>query len=317
MKSIRNSNDPHLMGKVFYDGDSTVISGRTFVTYLVAEKMNTFPIVIADLKDNFNSYVFIRSSPTQSFVTFGSNDLRLYDPFFKLMRKAKVPCTSQEFPMYERNNCTRQYIGISVPELQSFDSLSYVVEKIIDFLKIACHLSKFISTEKCSVNGCRNYSLYYPTICTLHLSHLSKANLDKVMANGKVDPLINLELRRTPFSWILSKLVNGYKTNLTSVVKKSSDGKCFICGETSHISHMGTCTDCYLYMDNYMFEIDYSNRIVTYHDFKNGLWKNYLHISIEEFVNRKENLKKERILNEELVKKKLSNFRRKGKMGEK
>jgi len=290
---------------IYFNGDLSVITSSNLFSDVLAKELNYFKV-----KSDFCSVytlknISISQGYNPNYVTFASNDLRLYDLFGNFMRKARIPVMFKDFIefIHKRNlnfrlidilgndnngdNKSSQRINIYLPEYNNFNAIKHVLNSTKLFLEYSSKLDSVDPKVSCAIRGCANVPMYYPNICCSHIHHLPTEVFDKIINNQDFEISINqgIDIRRLFLKNILEKVVSGYRIIDDDYFQEKYNGsECLICGdviEKNNIYPPGFCPNCYLYIDKAKFEADYNNGTASIEIIRNKLWKTYLVYSLK------------------------------------
>ena len=299
----------------FFDGNSCIIKGNSYLTYALAQELNYFEIETNSIKNKCKRVIYISSDEIEN-INFCSNDLRAYDIFGRIMRKAKLSVEFKDVYSEGRqyiqdsvtldNKFIRQITIIELPEIGSFAYTEHLIKNLIIAIELTTMMEYHIVNQTCSISGCGQESLFYPNICFMHLHSLSKRSMPSIFNDGKITTNDDIRSSRLSIEEILPYIITDYKElDVNAFMTKYINTKCFIC-KTPHIEIYppGICGTCINYFNYKIFLSDCKNRIIDIKTTRKDIWKKYLNGNLRGIrANIKRSLKRNKLQNEYLSKK--------------
>ena len=293
--------------EIFFNGQKTIISTSNYISRIIANNNKFFKVKLDEVDGQFNFMIKINITSDIESIHFSSSDLRLYEPFFLLTRKMKLPSR------INGNNLNSFIRGvvIYVPHMRSFEVIKNVLgafDLYINFIsRLKPDSSEIIERSNCILANCRMPSLYYPKICNAHLWRVQQRDIPKLLTDDyksiDYDTFTNIDI-----GMLFKGIVKGGRNYSEDRISTAYSERCWVCNSKASILSGGICADCYLYFNMELLIDDYNNSLVSIAEIKDGEWKNYLSCTYDEFMKyllrKKKRIEREREMKENLMKQK-------------
>ena len=244
---------------------------------ILLSKITGIPVTT---RENSNRYILINEGENIETLDLMSNHLGILVIAAKFFRRKGFLLNIPNWSHYDKF-----YVQIDLPQFSNFKDYEFTISSISEFLSLLLKLKIHIEhdCQFCSEDlpepVLQNF-LVYPRMCEEHFQELNIATIKNFYMSPiesfewQVDNPFHRKRKRTEENLIYFLGLRPFRFHGSSISKT-----CIFCGkETRAFFSPGICSDCF-YSGKYKyerFEIHYMNKLISWKEFFNGKFKNYI-----------------------------------------